>query len=66
MPSEPQKNHEIHIDGNVNGNIIIGDRNAVSSSTAGKNLACTQISGQVAMPLLPLTPRVEKEDNNCF
>ncbi len=32
MPSEPQKKNEIHIDGNfTNSNIIIGDKNAVSS-----------------------------------
>ncbi|RJP47314.1 MAG: CHAT domain-containing protein [Anaerolineaceae bacterium] len=68
MPSEPQKKHEIHIDGNVtNSSIIIGDENAVSSSTAGGNLStehstAAQTSGRVNMPLLRLTQKIEKED----
>jgi|GEM_PF-3451580 len=32
MPSEPQKKNEIHMDGNVNGNIMIGYWNAVKTS----------------------------------
>jgi hypothetical protein len=63
MPSEPQKKHEIHIDGNfTNSNVVIGDKNTVSSSTAGENPAATQTSGRVAMPLLRLKQHIEKED----
>ena len=55
MPSEPQKNHEIHIDGNVNGNIIIGDSNTVQTSQ----------TSEVSKPkfLLRLKQHIEKEDH---
>ena len=54
MPSEPQKKHEIHIDGNVNGNIIIGDSNSVQTSQ----------TSEVSKPkfLLRLKQHIETED----
>lgn len=61
MPTKPPKKSEIRIDGNVsNSNIIIGEGNAVSSSTAGGNSpanspAAAQSSGRETMPLLRLT-----------
>ena len=58
MPSEPQKKNEIHIDGNVSGNIIIGDSNAIQTSEVLK-------TSEVSKPnlLLRLKQHIEKEDD---
>lgn len=56
MPSEPQKKNEIHIDGNVNGNIIIGDSNAISQTSQTSEVSKAKL-------LLRLKQQIEKEDH---